>query len=138
MATDDKPFTVIGDTEALTGVAGLPFVPAIRIPAGADLIFVSGVLGGPKNPGDPTDLRAELHRLFRNLEQVLNLSGATIADVVNVNKFLVDIDRDNAVVVEVMREYFERMPTSTTVEVTRLVPGDLRVEVSAIAAVRPA
>ncbi|MEW2506664.1 RidA family protein [Amycolatopsis sp. CA-161197] len=138
MTTDDKPFTVIDETGEKTGVSGLPLVPAIRIPAGADLIYVSGVLGGPKNPDDPTDLRSEMHRLFANLEHVLALSGATIADVINVGKFLVDVDRDNEIVVEVMREYFKRMPTSTTVEVSRLVPPNLRVEVSAIAAVRPA
>lgn len=137
MTIDDKPFTVIGDTEEMTGIAGLPYVPAIRIPAGADLIFVSGILGGPKSPDDPTDLRSEMHRLFGNLEQVLAMSGASISDVVNVNKFLVDIDRDNEIVVEVMHEYFKRMPTSTTVEVPRLVPPNLRVEVSAIAAVHP-
>ena len=117
-------FEVIGDTEELDGIKGLPFVPAIRVPAGRDLIFVSGVLGGPVPGDDATDIRSETHRLFRTMEKVLGWSGATLADVISVNKFLVD-------------EYFEKFPTSTTVEVPRLVPPDLKLEVSAIAAVLP-
>jgi enamine deaminase RidA (YjgF/YER057c/UK114 family) len=130
-------FEVIGDTEELYGIKGLPFVPAIRVPAGRDLIFVSGVLGGPVPGDDATDIRSETHRLFRTMEKVLGWSGATLADVISVNKFLVDVDRDNPTVVEVMGEYFEKFPTSTTVEVPRLVPPDLKLEVSAIAAVLP-
>ena len=130
-------FEVIGDTEELYGIKGLPFVPAIRVPAGRDLIFVSGVLGGPVPGDDATDIRSETHRLFRTMEKVLGWSGATLADVISVNKFLVDVDRDNPTIVEVMGEYFETFPTSTTVEVPRLVPPDLKLEVSAIAAVLP-
>lgn len=134
---DTRPFTVIGDTEEMTGVAGLPYVPAIRVPAGADLIFVSGVLGGRTAEDTGEDLASEVHRMFRNLQKILGMSGASIADVISVTKVLVDIDRDNDTVVEIMHEYFDRMPTSTTFEAPRLVPRDLRVEVNAIAAVRP-
>ena len=130
-------FEVIGDTEELYGIKGLPFVPAIRVPAGRDIIFVSGVLGGPVPGDDATDIRSETHRLFRTMEKVLGWSGATLADVISVNKFLVDVDRDNPTIVEVMGEYFEKFPTSTTVEVPRLVPPDLKLEVSCIAAVLP-
>ena len=69
-------FEVIGDTEELYGIKGLPFVPAIRVPAGRDLIFVSGVLGGPVPGDDATDIRSETHRLFRTMEKVLGWSGA--------------------------------------------------------------
>lgn len=137
MSDDHRPFTVVGDAEQLYGFPGLPFVPAIRVPAGCDLIFVSGALGTPRDDDQDTDLRAETRRCFERLAEVLALSGATLDDVVSVTKLLVDIDRDNATVVEVMNEFFPRLPTSTTFEVSRLVPPDYRLEVNAIAAVRP-
>ena len=98
----------VGDAETLYGMPGLPFVPAIRVPAGCELIFVSGVLGLP---------------------------DATLDDVVSLTKFLVDIGRDNAMVAEITCGYFPRLTTSTTVEVRRFVPEGPRLEVSAIAAI---
>lgn len=128
-------FESFGDSEDIYGVPGLPFVPAIRVPANRDLIFVSGVLGPPSADDDEPGMRAEVGRLLRNLERILGLSGASLDDVVSVTKFLVNISRDNSEVVEGMKEFFAHLPTSTTVEVSRLVPGDLRLEISAVAAV---
>ena len=128
---------IYGTAEELYGHAGLPFVPAIRVPAGMDLIFVAGCLGGPDGDDDDDGIEAETHRLFKRMSRVLDACGATFDDVVQVQKVLVDMDRDNAKVVGVMREYFANMPTSMTFEVPRLVPPQLRLEVSAIAAGRP-
>lgn len=136
-AQSNRPFTVIGDAEEMYGIAGMPFVPAIRVPAGCDLIFISGVMGMPV-PYDqgPTDIRSESHRAFRRMKEILAKSGATFDDVVLVTKFVADVEKNNATVAEVMAEYFEQMPTSTTVEVTRLIPP-INMEINAIAAVRP-
>jgi enamine deaminase RidA (YjgF/YER057c/UK114 family) len=129
-------FEVLGDAEEMYGIPGLPFVPAVKVPAGHDLIFISGVLG-PATAEDPaTDIRSEARRAFRHMADVLALAGATFDDVVSVDKFIVDMERHNPVIVEVMHEFFTRMPSSTTVEVTRLVPADLRFEIKAVAAVR--
>jgi enamine deaminase RidA (YjgF/YER057c/UK114 family) len=118
-------------------IAGMPFVPAIRVPAGCDLIFISGVMGLPVSYDDgPADIRSESHRAFRRMKDILELSGATFDDVVLVTKFVADVEKNNAVVAEVMAEYFTNMPTSTTVEVTRLIPP-INMEINAIAAVRP-
>jgi len=134
-----RPFTSIGDTGDLYGRPELPFVPAIRVPAGCDLIFVSGALGAPKAGDEEMDLRAETRRCFENLAAVLALSDAGLADVVSITKLLVDIERDNETIVAVLNEFFpDHLPTSTTFEVARLVPPDLRIEINAIAAVRPA
>jgi 2-iminobutanoate/2-iminopropanoate deaminase len=124
-----------GDAETLYGIPGLPFVPAIRVPAGCELVFVSGVLGLPDGADADTELVAEVHRVYRNLTRVLQEADATLDDVVSLTKFLVDIGRDNEVVAEITSGYFPRLTTSTTVEVRRFVPEGPRLEVSAIAAI---
>lgn len=136
-ANGGRPFEVLGDNVEMYGIPGMPFVPAIRVPAGHDLIFISGVMGmpTPKDPG-PTDIRSETHRAFRRMKEVLDLAGATFDDVVMVTKFLSDVENDNPTVAEVMAEYFPNMPTSTSVEVTRLIPP-IKMEINAIAAVKP-
>lgn len=130
-------FTIYGTSESVYGVAGLPFSPAIRVPAGADLVFVSGCLG-PATPDAPaTDLRSEVRRVYQNMARTLELAGASMADVVSVTKLLVDIERDNEVIAEETVAHLPHLPTSTTVEISRFVPTGVRLEVCAIAAVRP-
>ncbi|MHC5256379.1 RidA family protein [Streptomyces sp. UC4497] len=129
-------FEVLGDTEEMYGIPDMPFVPAIKVPAGHDLVFVSGILG-PPTPEDPaTDMRSEARRAFRHMADVLASAGATFDDVVSVDKFIVDMERNNPVIVEVLHEFFTHLPTSTTVEVPRLVPADLRFEIKCVAAIK--
>ena len=120
---------------------GRPFVPAIRVHAGTDLIFISGVLGGGDEmmpngePAPPGDIRIEAERVFTRIKDTLALAGGTLGDVVRISKYMTDLDQHGAVV-EVMRKHFgAHLPTSTTVEVRRLVPKGLGLEVDAIAAV---
>lgn len=124
-----------GDSEQIYGVPGLPFVPAIRVPAGHDLIFASGTLGLTAADGVPGDIRSETRAAIGNLKKILESAGATLDDVISVTKFLVDIARDYPAVKEVVNEYLGHLPTSTTVEVTRLVPDGARIEINAVAAV---
>jgi len=136
-ASTEPAFRIHGTTEEIFGVAGLPFSPAIRVPAGGDLVFASGCVG-PPTPDDPaSDLRSEVRRVYRNLERTLAAAGASLADVVSVTKYLIDIERDNAVVAEETVAHLPHLPTSTTVEISRFVPPDMRLEVSAVAVVRP-
>jgi 2-iminobutanoate/2-iminopropanoate deaminase len=121
----------------------LPFVPAIRVSAGADLIFVSGVLGTPDrlpgsdDPSPPGDISVEAERVFTRIADVLARSGATLADVVKVTKYMLDLEQHPAVVAVMRKHFGNHLPASTTVEVSRLVPKGFGLEVEAIAAVPP-
>jgi 2-iminobutanoate/2-iminopropanoate deaminase len=128
-------FMAHGDATELYGISGLPFVPAIRIPSGGDLVFVSGCLGLPIAGDTENDVRSEVRRAFRALSRSLAGAGATLDDVVSVTKFLVDVERDNAIVAEETRVHLPHLPTFTTVEVVRLVPPDLHFEICAVAVV---
>ena len=50
--------------------------------------------------------------------------------------FLLDLQRDNAIVAEETRAHLPHLPTSTTIEVVRLVPPDLHFEICAVAIFR--
>ncbi|HKG37500.1 MAG TPA: hydroxymethylglutaryl-CoA lyase [Conexibacter sp.] len=135
--TTPRAFTVHGDAAELYEIPNLPFVPAIRAPAGGDLVFVAGAAGSPWGEDTASDLRSEAHRAFRRMRHSLELAGATVADVVQATYHLTDIASDWPTVVEVMREHFgDHLPTSTAVEVARLVPAGLRIEVTVVAVVR--
>jgi 2-iminobutanoate/2-iminopropanoate deaminase len=119
-----------------------PFVPAIKVRAGTDLVFVSGVLGAGEEmrpdgePVPPGDIRIEAERVFSRIKATLALAGADMRDVVRITKYMTDLEQHGAVV-EVMRKHFgDHLPTSTTIEVRRLVPRGFGLEVDAIAAIR--
>jgi 2-iminobutanoate/2-iminopropanoate deaminase len=117
-------------------------VPVIKVRNAGALLFVSGATANPlyhKHPHDPAeltppeDIREQTRRVMDNLKLVLDASNARFQDVVKVTKYLTRMDEQDAVWSE-MKPYFgDHLPTSTTVEVSRLVVEGLRLEVDLIA-----
>ncbi len=137
---DGKQFTRVPHKDAETA-ARLPLVPAVRIESGATLLYISGVLAAPDGfdddgaPLPPPDIVEETHRVLSDIGRQLEEAGATFEDVVRVQKFLTDLD-EHPQVVQVMREYFGTVwPTSTTIEVPRLVYRGFRLEIDAVAVI---
>lgn len=110
-------------------------------------LFLSGM--GPRQPGtdeipggpirepDGTpreyDAAAQTRATIANLETVLEASGATLANLVDVTCFLVDMDRDFASFNKVYAELIgPHQPTRTTLAV-RALPTPIAVELKAIA-----
>ena len=124
-----------------------PFVPAIRTVSGGRLVFISGVTGAPvyhDHPhvaevfdAVPGDIDGQVRNLFEHLDQALHAAGAQRSDVVSLTRFFTNIEDDQDVVNRVQGEWFGgHIPTSTTVEITRLATDPrLRLEIQAIAAV---
>ena len=110
-----------------------PYSQAIR--AGS-LLFVSGQI-----PLDPEtgamvegDIAAQTHRVFKNLQAILDAAGASLDHVVRTTVYLADMN-DFAVVNEVYGTYFSSpAPARATVQAARL-PKDARVEIDVIASV---
>lgn len=123
----------------------MPYTPAIRVAGGAT-IYVAGVTAGPVYHSHPhvldefadvpTDPGEQAARAFDNLEAVLAAGGATLDDVVQLFRFIVDIDANQDAVNRVQASRMSAAATSTTVEVTRLAsaPG-LVLELTATAVV---
>lgn len=112
------------------------------------LIYLAGQLGldtDNKFVGAPGDFRAQCTQAFENMTLALKGAGARWADVVKINNFLVDIERNMVAFREVRDGYLNAQtpPASTTIGVPALArPGGL-FEIEAIAilpakAARPA
>lgn len=121
-------------TDAAPAAIG-PYSQAVRM---GDLLFTSGQI--PLTPDGTLvegDVRAQATQVMENLGAVLAAGGSTFDEVVKCTVFLADMD-DFAVVNEVYGGYFgEAPPARSAVQVARL-PRDVRIEVEAIARIRPA
>ena len=112
-----------------------------------DLLFVSGM--GPRTPGDDSvpggpvwddegnrleyDVEAQTRAVIENVRTVLEASGSSLAKVVDVQCFLIDMDRDFETFNRVYAEYFgDIQATRTTVQIDRL-PTPIAVEFKVMA-----
>ena len=110
-----------------------------------DFIFVSGtssrrpdnsIAGAELRPDGTvvTDIRVQTAAVLDNIERILVGAGASLADVVDITSFLIDMT-DFAGYNEVYGRYFasETGPSRTTVAVHQLPHPDLVVEIKAVA-----
>ena len=117
-----------------------------------NLLFLSGV--GPRNAGrDANDSRvpgleldhngnfktfdfeAQVHSVFQNVKSILEASGSSWEQLVDVTIFLVDMKRDFQTFNRLYAEYFkENQPCRTTVEINSL-PTPIAIELKCIATV---
>ena len=119
-----------------------------------NLLFLSGigprVRGSKQIPGvtlDPGgniisyDIETQCHAVFENVRLVLEDSGASWNDIVDVIVFLTNMKNDFPVYNKLYAEYFagsgKPNPTRTTIEVTAL-PTPIAIELKVIAAVETA
>ena len=124
----------------------MPYTPALKVRGGA-LVFVSGVTAAPvyhSHPHDPSEFEhipddpvRQAEMTVENLSAVLTAAGGTFADVVQLIRFIVDLDRNQDAINSVMAEHLgEHRAASTTVEVVRLATDPrLVLELQAIAVV---
>ena len=109
-----------------------------------NFIFVSGVssrradntIAGAKVDSLGTaqfDIRAQTRAVIENVADILKAAGASLADVVEISTFLVDMS-DFAGYNEVYGEFFNYDgPARTTVAVHQLPHPHLRIEIKAVA-----
>ncbi|RJL31400.1 RidA family protein [Bailinhaonella thermotolerans] len=122
-------------------------VPRGRFPhvrRAGDFLFVSGTSSRrPDNSFEGVevdelgttrlDIRAQTRAVIRNIDDILRAAGSSLADVVEITAFLVDMN-DFGGYNEVYAEFFdEDGPARTTVAVHQLPHPHLRVEIKAIA-----
>lgn len=140
------PVTVMGESDRSVVVPGLAR-PRGRFPhvrEVGDLIFVSGTssrrpdgtfAGAAVDESGVTDLdiRVQTRAVIENVGRILTAVGASLADLVQVTTYLVDMN-DFGGYNEVYAEYFDESgPARTTVAVHQLPHPLLLVEIQAIA-----
>ena len=108
-----------------------PYSQAVRV---GDTLYVSGQLGVDPETRQLVagGVGTQTQQAIKNIEAILAAAGFTLADVVQVQIFLADMD-DYGAVNAVYRGYFpEAPPARAAVEVDEL-PLDARVEIVVVA-----
>ena len=124
----------------------MPYVPAIVV-HGGKTVYVAGVTAAPvyhSHPHVPAEFDAipddpatQAAMTMANLRLALRAAGGDLGDIVQLTRFIKDLDRNQDAINRVMAEHLgEHRPTSTTVEVVRLATDPrLVLEVTAVAVV---
>jgi 2-iminobutanoate/2-iminopropanoate deaminase len=111
------------------------FSQAIRVPAGDDLLFISGLTArdesgqivAPDHAGEQT------RRILQNMAALLAEVDASLDDLVKLTVFVRDV-RDAAAINVVRRELLgDNPPASSMVQVAALADEKFRVEIEGIA-----
>ena len=128
-----------------------PIASSITVPAGSELVFLSGTLADVAKPDAPAgsterfgDTETQTASVLAKLGKELAASGLTLADVVKMNVFMVGDPAQGGAMdfAGLMKAYGKafgeatqgKLPTRTTVQVAALpVPGAL-VEIEVVAA----
>jgi len=115
-----------------------------HIKRAGDLLFVSGTssrradnsIAGAKADAMGTttlDIREQTRAVIENIRDILAIECATLADVVEISSFLVDMN-DFGGYNEIYAEYFDETgPARTTVAVHQLPHPHLRIEIKVVA-----
>ncbi len=113
-----------------------------------DLLFLSGV--GPRERGTKKipgvelsatgeiisyDIEAQCHSVFRNVKSILEDSGSSWTQLIDVTVYLTNMKKDFPIYNKIWAEYFkENPPCRTTVEINAL-PTPIAIELKCIATV---
>jgi enamine deaminase RidA (YjgF/YER057c/UK114 family) len=114
------------------------YTQVVEVPAGQRLLYISGQVPLDKdgNLVGAGDFRRQAEQVFANLGFALADVGATFADVVKINYYVLDVSR--IADLRAVRDQHVNTgapPASTLVEVSHLFRNDVLLEVEAVAAV---
>mgnify|MGYP001341567409 CR=1 FL=1 len=102
-----------------------------------NLLFLSGI--GSRNPKDnsiPDNFKDECHAVFKNVNIILNKSGAHWVDLVDITVFLTNMKKNFDTFNSIYSDYFKNTsPCRTTIEVKSL-PSPISIELKCIALLR--
>jgi enamine deaminase RidA (YjgF/YER057c/UK114 family) len=136
-----KEVTPVHHPDRRTDVV-MPYAPGLLVRRGR-LVFLSGVTAAavyhshPHREEEfdlPATMREQAVLTLENLKKTLAAAGCTLADLVSATRFLTDV-REQDDLNQVWAEYLAgHLPTTTTVEVSRLATHPrCKLEISAIA-----
>jgi len=141
MNSKDKSKSVIITNEAEQPLGAYP-----HSRRAGNLLFLSGL--GPRNPKDNSipglqldsggniikyDIEAECHSVFANVKAVLEASGSSWANIIDVTVFLTNMKKDFPIYNRIYNQYFQDVQACrTTVEVKSL-PTPIAIALKVIA-----
>jgi 2-aminomuconate deaminase len=114
-----------------------------------NLLFLSGV--GPRKKGSKDipgvtldaqgkivsyDIAAQCHSVFENVKNILEASGATWSDLVDVTVYLTNMKDDFPIYNKLWAEYFANDPPCRTTLEINCLPTSIAIELKCIAALK--
>ena len=109
------------------------YSPGVRT---GNLLFVSGMLGRRADLSIVEELEAQLFKMFDNLGLVLEEAGCEWNGVVEMTAFLTEVQRDNALFMQVRDRYISQpYPAMTMIGAVQLAQPGLICELKAVAVV---
>jgi 2-iminobutanoate/2-iminopropanoate deaminase len=136
-----KELAVVHHRDRRTDVH-MPYAPGILVARGR-LVFLSGVTAAPVYHSHPhrdeefdlpDSMREQARLTMENLKKTLEAAGCTLRDLVSATRYLTAVEEQDDLN-RVWADYLGgHLPTTTTVEVSRLAThARCKVEISAIA-----
>ena len=136
-----KELAVVHHRDRRTDVH-MPYAPGIVVARGR-LVFLSGVTAAPVYHSHPhreeefdlpDSMREQARLTMENLKKTLEAAGCTLRDLVSATRYLTTVEEQDDLN-RVWADYLGgHLPTTTTVEVSRLAThARCKVEISAIA-----
>jgi 2-iminobutanoate/2-iminopropanoate deaminase len=122
---------LVSTDEAPAPFQGAPYSQGV---VHGDLVFISGQLGVDPESGEMVEggIEAQTERVMQNVSAVLAAAGSSLANLLNVSIFLVDLG-DFAAMNEVYAEHVgPEFPARATVQIGALPSGAL-VEIAVVA-----
>ena len=135
----------VSGTEAGSGT-NTPFTAAIKVNSGS-IVFLSGTVGAPPHSHphvasefDHLDFspEAQTERVMESLQEMIRAAGGELTDIIQVTKFMRDVEANQDIVRDVMARYWGpgHRPASTTIEIVRLATDPRFIlEVEAVAVI---
>jgi enamine deaminase RidA (YjgF/YER057c/UK114 family) len=110
------------------------YTHVVEVTGPARIVYIAGQLGRRLDGTIAGDFRTQANQAFENLKAALAAVGATFADVVKLNNYLVDIKTNLPILREVRGKHLNttQPPASTTIGVTALANPDGLYEVEAV------
>jgi len=141
MRAGARELSVVHHPNRRTDVA-MPYAPGIVVRRG-QLVFLSGVTAAavyhshPHRDEEfdlPPTMREQAVLVMENLDKTLRAAGCRLSDVVSATRYLTDVNEQDDLNAVWGRYLGGHLPTTTTVEVSRLAThARCKVEISVIA-----
>ncbi|KAJ2007591.1 hypothetical protein GGI04_000706 [Coemansia thaxteri] len=101
-----------------------------RVLVAGPLAFVAGTTAGSDGSAIPSSCKEQTRQTVEIIQEKLKQAGFSLAEVVRVRMFVVDIKRDWEAVSEVINEYFgATRPVMTMVQVAALIDDAMLIEI---------
>lgn len=124
----------------------MPYAPAIKVHSGKT-VWIAGVTAAPVYHSHPhiqaefdhipSDAAQQAEMTMESLQKILRAAGGELTDIVQLFRFIVDMDKNQDAINATLGRYFgQYRPVSTTVEIVRLATDPrLVLELAAVAVV---